>query len=284
MSIFIAETCFFNIPIETEDGHIILDLGDVEQPTESKHQDEPIMILDICCGAGGLSFGLREAFEGHIIKDYYKYLRQKTRPWAGRDSRKVMIVGVDLDNDALRTYQRNYVGQAIKSDIRWLPLRKGLFDFVVGGVPCQGFSTINTKGRQKKRANPEWEDPRNNLVYAFADIVRAFQPAYFMLENVPGILSYNKGQLFKQVLRRFYTSGYHYEWRLIDAVHYGVPQYRKRVIVLGWMDGVKRWEFPKVTNYCPNWQRCLECGPYVLMEKIKDYPKGLNTTKAKRNC
>jgi len=231
-----------------------------------------ILILDVCCGAGGLSLGMREAFEGHIIKDDYKYLRQKRRPWKGRDSKKVMIVGVDLDNDALRTYQRNYVGQSIKADIRFLPFQKGMFDFIVGGVPCQGFSSINTVARQKKRADPEYEEPRNNLVFVFTQIVRTFQPAYFMLENVPGLRTWDKGKLFRRVLYELYISGYHYEWRLIDAVHYGVPQYRKRIIVLGWMFGMRRWEFPEPTNYCSDHKKCLECGPYILQEMIRDYP------------
>lgn len=269
-----VDISLFDTPIETEDGKIILDLGDVERCERKTPKPLPVLILDVCCGCGGLSLGLREAFEGHIIKDDYKYLRRKKRSWKGRDSKRVMIIGVDLNNNALRTYQINYVGQAIKADIRFLPLRKGVFDFVVGGVPCQGFSSINTKARIKRRANPEWNDPRNNLVYVFADIVRTFQPCYFMLENVPGILSWNKGQLFRQVLFELGRSGYNWEWRLINAVHYGVPQDRKRVIVLGTMFGLKRWEFPKPTNYCPEWHRCLECGPYMLQQALEKPTSG----------
>ena len=176
------------------------------------------------------------------------------------------MVGVDSDKYALQTYQVNFVGQATKADMRHLPLRKGMFDFVVGGVPCQGFSSINIQARQRGY------DERNDLIFVFAQVVRTFQPAYFMFENVRGLLSWDKGSWFRRLLHHLYMSGYHYEWRLLDAVHYGVPQYRKRVIVLGWMFGVQRWKFPQVENYCPEWERCLECGPGILMEKIRDYP------------
>jgi len=226
----------------------------------------PITILDVCCGAGGLCLGLRMALEQLEIEDDYKFLRSKTRPFQDRDSKQVMIVGLDLDKYAVRTFQTNLVGQAIKADMKHVPLRRGTFDFIVGGVPCQGFSTINKKARQREY------DPRNDLIFVFTEIVRMFQPLYFMFENVRGLLSWKKGKWFRRFLHQLYLSGYQYEWRLMDAVHYGVPQYRQRVIVLGWMDGVKRWEFPEPTNYCPEHETCLECGPYILEEMIRDYP------------
>lgn len=211
-------------------------------------------ILDVCCGAGGISLGLKMAF--------------------AKVHKNVEIIGIDTDKWAVLTYQKNrhYTGQAIKSDIRHLPFRKNtIFDMIVGGPPCQGFSYSNPKARKK-----EYGDPRNDLIFVFADIIKRHQPAYFMFENVPGLLSLRwngeKGGWFRRLLNEFSLAGYAWEWRLTDAVHYGVPQHRKRVIILGWMPCLPRWHFPKPTNYCGKYARCLECGPYVLAEMVKDYP------------
>lgn len=204
-------------------------------------------ILDVCCAPGGASLGFKAALE--------------------KKEEDLEIIGVDLDKYGLLTYQTNHAGQAIRCDIRFLPFKEGCwFDLIIGGVPCQGFSSINIKARQKGY------DPRNDLIFVFAVIIKKLQPLYFMFENVPGLRSWQKGSWFRRLLHQFYRSGYHYEWRLINAVHYGVPQDRRRIIVLGWMKGLERAHFPTPTNYCPSWERCLECGPYVLMEKIKDYP------------
>lgn len=218
--------------------------------------------MDVGSGAGGLSCGLNMAFR--------------------KAKKKVEIVGVDIDEDSVLTYQKNrqYTGQAIKADMRKLPFRKAVFDMVVGGPPCQGFSFSNPQARKKGY------DPRNDFIYVFAEIVRNYQPAYFLFENVPGLLSLRwngeKGGWFRRLLRQFSLSGYAWEWRLLNAVHYGVPQNRKRVIVLGWMIGLPRWHFPTVTNYCPDWESCLECGPYVLQEKIRNYPNVKNYARIER--
>jgi len=181
--------------------------------------------------------------------------------------KRLEIIGVDLDKWGLLTYQKNHAGEGIRADIRHLPFRnKPFFDLIFGGVPCQGFSSINIKARQKGY------DPRNDLIFVFANIIRKFQPPYFIFENVPGLLSWEKGSWLRRLLHHFYQSGYDYEWRLINAVHYRVPQDRKRIIVLGWLNCLERASFPEPQNYCPNWERCLECGPHILMEKIRDYP------------
>jgi len=222
-----------------------------QKRTPAFSNDGSFKILDLCCAPGGLSLGLQTAF---LEK--------------GED---IEIIGLDLDKYGILTYHKNHVGEGIKADIKHLPLRRDLiFDMVVGGVPCQGFSYINWKARKRGY------DSRNDLIFVFADVLKQYQPAYFMFENVPGLLSLRwngeKGGWFRRLLYQFTKNGYHWEWRLINAVHYGVPQDRKRVIVLGWLEGVPRWHFPAPTNYCQNWERCLECGPYILMEKIRDYP------------
>jgi DNA-cytosine methyltransferase len=261
-------------PLETEDK-IILDLGDVEGDT-SPAAPVPLLILDVPCGAGGISLGMKEAFcRTEPRMDDWHELRRRTRP--KYDETKATFIGVDFDRNCCQTYQINRVGQAIRADMAHLPFRDGIvFDFIVGGPPCQGFSTINTKARTKKRADSTYEDPRNNLSYIFADIVKIYQPAYFMFENVPGIRSWDKGEIFKHLHWLFHKAGYHYEWRLTNYVHYGIPQSRNRVIILGWMPGMPRWIFPEPTNYCPTWKEkgyCMECGGYMIRDLVRNYTR-----------
>jgi DNA-cytosine methyltransferase len=272
MKLIAVETSVLDCPIETEDGKIILDLGDVE-PSENKYEKRPLLILDPCCGCGGLCLGLKQAFCGQPIIDDHAELRQREKPqW---DESKAEFIGLDISKDALRTFQHNRVGQAIRADMRSLPFRKGIvFDFIVSGPPCQGFSTINTRARMRKRRDPTYEDPRNNLIFVFADIIKKYQPAYFFFEQVPGLRSWDKGNFFRLLKYKLHEAGYHYEWRLLNYVHYGVPQSRHRIIILGWLPGMPRWFFPEPTNYCQDWEKgkgCAECGNYMVKKLVQQY-------------
>ena len=116
-------------------------------------------ILDLFCGCGGFSLGFRRVFP------------------------EAEIIGVDLDRWACRTYQRNRVGQAVRADVRHLPIRleQGLFDIIIGGPPCEPFSKVNRIKRGRK--HPLWD-----LVLWFLYYVIAFHPKVWVMENVPDIL------------------------------------------------------------------------------------------------
>lgn len=124
----------------------------------------------------------------------------------------------------------------IQADIRRLPtetileesgLRVGEAWLVCGGPPCQGFSTANTKSHSGTY------DARNDLVYEFLRVVREAKPRHFIMENVPGFLRFNKGEYFKQFLATAYGAFYELVYGLLDAVEYGVPQYRCRFLCMG---------------------------------------------------
>ena len=96
--------------------------------------------------------------------------------------------------------------------------------FVIGGPPCQGFSI---SGRRII------DDPRNKLYKEFVRIVEESYPRVIVFENVPGLVSMNKGRVMRQVAEDFAKCGYSIQWQLLNAAAYGVPQRRIRVILIG---------------------------------------------------
>jgi DNA (cytosine-5)-methyltransferase 1 len=106
-----------------------------------------------------------------------------------------------------------------------LSLAKGELDVLVGGPPCQGFS-INAPERFT-------EDPRNSLFKHYLRFVDEFAPKTFMFENVPGMLSLGGGKIFDTIISQMQERGYRTSARILLAAHYGVPQVRWRMIILG---------------------------------------------------
>lgn len=181
-----------------------------------------IKVVDLFAGAGGLTHGFSNA-------DYD------------------VLFGVEWDAYAARTYAANYKHPMLNEDITKLDataLREqyGQADIVIGGPPCQGFSMAG-----KRNSN----DPRNSLFMEYLRFVRAFEPKYFVMENVPGILTMKtaEGTLVVDILRsEVEKTGYHLKWKILLACDYGVPQKRRRVIFLGWKDGVAEPFHPEPTH------------------------------------
>ena len=98
-------------------------------------------------------------------------------------------------------------------------------ELVVGGTPCQSFSVAGLR--------KGLEDPRGNLALTFCGILDRFRPKWFIWENVPGVLSSNKGQDFGSFLGALVELGYGFSYRVLDAKNFGVPQRRRRVFVVG---------------------------------------------------
>ena len=113
------------------------------------------------------------------------------------------------------------------SDARTInPSELGEFDLITAGFPCQPFSCA---GRQLS-----FDDPRGTLFLEIARLVKAKRPAFFLLENVPGLLSINKGETFKVILETFSDLGYSFEWMVLNSAEFGVPQQRKRLYIVGY--------------------------------------------------
>lgn len=170
----------------------------------------PLTTVDLFCGAGGITEGFRQAG--------YRCLYAN-----------------DCMPEAIATFGANHpntwrecrdIETIIPAEVRSrVKLKKGDLDVLVGGPPCQGFS-INAPERFLS-------DPRNKLFKDYIRFLQEFEPKTFLFENVPGLLSLADGRIFSQILTEFYRRGYQVTPRFLFAAHYGVPQQRWRLILLG---------------------------------------------------
>ena len=169
-----------------------------------------LTMIDLFAGAGGLSEGLSEAgfhslFANEIIKIYAETYH-KNHP-----SAKVLTSDIrDIDANEIR-------------DI--LEIERGELDLVAGGPPCQGFS-INAPIRSI-------HDKRNHLFREYLRFVDAFAPRAILIENVPGLVSFEHGATLHAILNALAELGYGADVRILGAAYYGVPQMRWRTFVLG---------------------------------------------------
>lgn len=106
-------------------------------------------------------------------------------------------------------------------------------DVLIGGPPCQGFSTIGNRASSKQEKREKY-DIRNNLIGYFINHVRVLKPKYFIMENVRGLTTYRKGHFFEDVYEEFKSiPGYKIDYKILNAADFGVPQIRYRTFVFG---------------------------------------------------
>lgn len=174
-------------------------------------------IVSLFSGAGGLDLGFVKA--GHRII------------WAN-----------DVYADAVATYRKNIGDHIVCADIKGIPSAEiPDCDMVIGGFPCQGFSVANTKRSVG--------DSRNALYRELLRVIRDKKPAFFLAENVKGLLRFDDGRVFKMILSDFEGAGYRVTHRLFNSADFGVPQRRERVIIVGTRNDLKcRFSFPEPTH------------------------------------
>jgi DNA (cytosine-5)-methyltransferase 1 len=168
---------------------------------------KPIAI-DLFCGLGGVSEGLRQA--GYNV-----------------------VGAIDIDALSCRTYRLNHTGLLWERDIRELSggvmleqlnLKPGQVSLLAACPPCQGFSTLRTKnGRQRN------QDRRNDLIFDVIRIARAVKPLTIMFENVPGLTKDARYRVFLKQLQRL---RYQLKWRILNTADFNVPQRRRRLVLL----------------------------------------------------
>lgn len=177
-------------------------------------------VLSFFSGAGGFSYGFAQA---------------GLKP----------LCGAEIDQNACATYERN-VGStchnvdlsSIDSDF-FRKLVGGRSPFaVIGGPPCQGFSTAGSR---------DSTDPRNRLIFNYLNIVERLRPRWFMFENVEGLLTSGHGDAVSFLVREFIRIGYCVRVQKVNLAAYGVPQTRKRVLMIGNSLGID-FEFPEETQ------------------------------------
>ncbi len=188
-------------------------------------------VVSLFAGCGGADQGLIGDFTFNNIK--YDRL-----PFE-------LVYATDIDQKALNSHAKNFdCGQVICKDIcDTLSDEIPDCDVVIGGFPCQSFSTVNP--------TKDPFDDRANLYKQMVRVVRDKQPRVFIAENVKGMMTLHKGTIFKRIVKAFEDVGYKVYTKLFNAADYGVPQKRERVILVGIRKDIasqNEYLFPKETN------------------------------------
>jgi DNA (cytosine-5)-methyltransferase 1 len=171
-----------------------------------------IKVASFFCGCGGSDLGIIGNFK--FLNKEYKHLPFK------------ISFALDFDKNAIETYNENFKDKAVCDDIKNLDLKKlEDFDLLLGGFPCQSFSTVNP--------SKDTNDDRANLYKYLVKILKDKQPKYFIVENVKGLMTLQKGEILKKVLKDFKSVGYNVKYKLLLASNFGIPQKRERVFIVG---------------------------------------------------
>jgi DNA (cytosine-5)-methyltransferase 1 len=175
------------------------------------------------------------------------------------DAKYTPVFSVEMWEPAVETHRKNYPNVSLMNrDIRSITNEeiapfKGKVDVIVGGPPCQGFSTI---GKRLVK------DPRNVLVFEFIRFINTIRPKAFLMENVRGLLSSGRGAIKSAIEEEFKQIGYAIDSKVICAADYGVPQIRHRIFFIGFRDDLGILpNFPLPTH---------EQGDYITVGEVID--------------
>ncbi|MBY0405540.1 MAG: DNA cytosine methyltransferase [Cyanobacteria bacterium] len=145
-----------------------------------------------------------------------------------------VVASIERDPNAASVYRENFPDTLLyEEDILQMDpvkvlagcgLKPGELDILDGSPPCQGFSMAG-----KRRST----DPRNRLFQEYVRFLSAIQPKAFVMENVPGLVAGQMKGIFREMIEALSNEGYEVRARILNAAHYGVPQNRRRVIILG---------------------------------------------------
>lgn len=170
-----------------------------------------------------------------------------------------VALAADIDADACDTYSANLGNdRVLRTDLAQIDAKELLnssqltpaeVNLIVGGPPCQGFSSAGAR---------DWTDPRNALLRNYVDIVTTLRPPWFVMENVEGLLTANNGVFIIELISRFLEAGYWVRAKKVYLEQYGLPQRRKRVVIVGNLEE-QPFDFPPPTH--------LEQTPFPLFEQ-----------------
>lgn len=151
-----------------------------------------------------------------------------------------IIFANDFNDKACKSYNHNIGDHIVCDDIKNIKLLPDA-DIIIGGPPCQGFSTANPAR--------SFDDPRNQLFKEYARIINEVKPKMFLMENVSGMVTMQKGKVFKLIKKELSNCGYKLYDKLLNSKDFGVPQSRRRMIVIGVRNDIdKKFTFPKPSH------------------------------------
>ena len=181
-----------------------------------------VNVVDIFSGVGGLSYGFSKDSFFNVL--------------AANEVSKTIAKAYLLNHPKTKMYCCDIKDFSVKRVLDDAKVNK--VDVLVGGAPCQAYSTIG------KRL---LDDPRGKLFKEYYRVLKAFSPSVFLFENVKGLISMRGGGLLEDVIKLFKSLGYSVDYKLLNAVEYGVPQIRERLFIVGTRDNIK-FSFPQPLN------------------------------------
>lgn len=200
-----------------------------------------IKVVDLFSGVGGLSFGFARDNNFQII--------------AANEILPNMAKAYELNHPTVKMYCKDIKDFGIKDLQNDFNIQKRKIDLVVGGPPCQAYSTVG------KRLI---DDPRGKLFQEYYRVLKEIQPKAFLFENVKGLLSMQKGELLKTILDLFKSLNYKVEYKVLNSADFGVPQVRERVVIIG-TKLEQKFNYPEPTHYN------LDDGNNLFNQNLKPY-------------
>lgn len=226
---------------------------DVINKVESK-----LSFIDLFSGAGGIGIGYEQAGYQHVLSaDFDPGVAKTFR----HNHKNVPFIEGDLSDESIFESVKNVVGNKE-------------IDVIVGGPPCQGFSMFGKRRFVKSQSHNPHDDIRNDLIFTYLKYVEEFNPKWFMMENVAGLVNLADGYFLENFIERVKELGYNnYDYKIINTADYGVPQKRKRFIFLANRTGnIIPWPKPKFYSNPEDWEK-----PY---RNINQVITGLETAKS----
>jgi DNA (cytosine-5)-methyltransferase 1 len=208
-----------------------------------------LKIVDLFAGVGGLTYGFYNNDNYHVLAAN-EILPKTAKAYA-------------LNHPSVRMYCEDIKDFNIAELNADLGIKKGDIDIVIGGPPCQAYSTV---GRRLL------DDPRGKLFQEYYRILEELEPKFFLFENVKGLLSMQGGELLKTIMDAFSSLGYKVQYKVLNAADFGAPQIRERVIITG--TKLKHgFLYPEPTHYNPEKGVVAGLSPYLrLRDAIGDLP------------
>lgn len=216
------------------------------------NKNKKLKVIDLFCGVGGLSYGFTHDNNFKII--------------AANEILPNMAKAYSLNHPKVKVYVEDIKDFNAKKIQKDLNIKANEIDIIVGGPPCQAYSTVG------KRLI---DDPRGKLFQEYYRILKEFNPKLFLFENVRGILSMQNGELLETIIALFKSLGYKVKYRVLNAVDYGAPQIRERVIIIGSKLN-SDFQYPEQTHHNLHESINLfrqDLKPYLTLEEaISDLP------------
>ena len=214
--------------------------------------------IDLFAGVGGFHYGIDRVNSARASKALTGFSPNTPDEPQWHPQPLTCVYSNEWDKYANSVYRRHY-GQCDSRDIRTVNASEiPQFDLLVGGFPCQSFSVAGRRGG--------FADTRGTLFFEIARIVKEKQPRLLLLENVKGLLSHDKGETFRVILRSLDELGYDVQWQVLNSKDFGVPQNRERVFIIGHLRGTRRPEVFPLGGFNP---ASLEYVGGILSEKAK---------------